>query len=171
GAGATQRLPRLVGVPLAVEMICQGEPITAAKALQCGLIDEIASGELRAAAFAETLLRERRPLRRTRDLPVKEIPTDPGFFPKARAALEKRRRGVLAPLRCLAAVEAAATLPIDEGLALEQTFFAELMAGKIPDLPATTPVRKVARAAIIGAGTMGGGIAMCFANAGLPVTL
>jgi 3-hydroxyacyl-CoA dehydrogenase len=190
GAGGTQRLPRLVGVPLALDMIALGEPIGAKEALDKGLIDEIATGDRRAAAlaFAERLIAERRPLRRVRDLPVKDVPSDPEFFARYRATIEKRRRGVIAPVSCIAAVEAAVALPFDEGLAREHQLFAELEngdqakaqryfffaerdAGKIPDLARDTPTQAVAKAAIIGAGTMGSGIAMCFANVGIPVTL
>ncbi|HXP31945.1 MAG TPA: 3-hydroxyacyl-CoA dehydrogenase NAD-binding domain-containing protein [Stellaceae bacterium] len=190
GAGGTQRLPRLVGVPVALDMIALGEPIGAKEALDKGLIDEIASGDLRAAAlaFAERLVGERRPRRRVRDLPVKDVPSDPEFFARYRATIEKRRRGVIAPASCIAAVEAAVALPFDQGLAREQElflqlvngdqakaqryfFFAERDAGKIPDLAPDTPAQAIAKAAIIGAGTMGGGIAMCFANVGIPVTL
>jgi 3-hydroxyacyl-CoA dehydrogenase len=188
GAGGTQRLPRLVGVPLALEMIAGGEPITAQEAAQKGLIDEIAKGELRAAAvaMAERLVREKAPLKRVRDLPVP--PFDAGVVAEYRGSFERRRRGLVAPLKCIEAVEAATALPFDAGLAKERElfqalinsdqakalrhfFFAEREAAKVSDLPADTPVRPVTRAAIIGAGTMGGGIAMCFANAGIPVAL
>ncbi|HZT52489.1 MAG TPA: 3-hydroxyacyl-CoA dehydrogenase NAD-binding domain-containing protein [Stellaceae bacterium] len=188
GAGGTQRLPRLVGVPLALEMIAVGEPIGARRALEVGLVDAIAEGDLRASAvaYAERLVRERAPLRRVRDLPMPAA--DPGAFGSFRGGIERRRRGVEAPIACIEAVEAAATLPFDEGLARERElftalvngeqaraqryfFFAEREAGKIPDIPAELAPREIRRAAVIGAGTMGGGIAMCFANAGIPVTL
>jgi 3-hydroxyacyl-CoA dehydrogenase len=188
GAGGTQRLPRLVGVPLALEMIAGGEPIGAKEALEKGLIDAIASGDLRAdaVAFAQKLVRERAPLRRVRDLAVP--PSDREAFGRYRGGVERRRRGVIAPLRCIEAVEAAATLPFDQGLARERELFADLVnsdqakaqryfffaereAGKIPDLAADVPVQPVKTAAVLGAGTMGGGIAMCFANAGIPVTV
>jgi 3-hydroxyacyl-CoA dehydrogenase len=188
GAGGTQRLPRLVGVPLALEMIAGGEPITAAQALEAGLIDEICPGDLRAAALAmaDRLVRERAPLRRVRDLPVPK--SDRAYAAQYRGTVEKRRRGVIAPLRCIEAVEAASTLPFDQGLAKERDFFIELVnsdqakaqrhfffaereAAKVPGLPADLAVPQVKRAAVIGAGTMGGGIAMCFANAGIAVTI
>jgi 3-hydroxyacyl-CoA dehydrogenase len=188
GAGGTQRLPRLVGLPLAMEMIAGGDPISAKDALAKGLIDAIAQGDLRrdAAAMAERLVREHAPLKRVRDLPAPVL--DPEAVARLRGGIERRRRGVIAPLKCLEAVEAAATLPFDAGLAKERDlfralvdsdqakaqryfFFAEREAGKIPDLgPEAKPV-EVRRAAVIGAGTMGGGIAMCFANAGIPVTV
>ena len=188
GAGGTQRLPRLVALPQALEMIALGEPIPVKDAKDKGLIDEIASGDLRAdaVAYAERLARSKAPLRRVRDLPVKE-PQDAAFFAKFRADLARRKRGVIAPQRCIDAVEATA-LPFDQGLARERElfqelvnseqgkaqryfFFAEREAGKIPDLPAEVAPLPVNRAAVIGAGTMGGGIAMCFANVGIPVTL
>ena len=188
GAGGTQRLPRLVGVALALEMIAGGEPIGAKDALAKGLIDEIASGELRPAAIAlaQRLVRDKAKLRRVRDIALP--PSERAIFGEYRGTIAKRRRGVIAPLRCVEAVEAAATLPFDEGLAKERDiflelvnseqakaqryfFFAEREAAKIPDLAADIPVQAVKSAAIIGAGTMGGGIAMCFANVGIPVTM
>lgn len=190
GAGGTQRLPRLVGVPRALAMITLGEPIGTEAAREAGLIDAIATGDLRreAVAFAGRMAQAQTPLPRVRDRAVRDVPTDPAFFTRARADLEKRRRGFIAPLRCLAAVEGATRLSIDDGLALEQQifhelvateqaaalryfFFAEREAGKSPDLAPDTAVQPVAQAAVIGAGTMGSGIAMCFANAGIPVTL
>ena len=188
GAGGTQRLPRLVGVEKALAMIVGGDPIGATEALERGLVDEIASGDLRTAAIAmaNRLVAERAPLRRVRDLPIPAAPKE--AFATERTNLARRRRGVIAPQRCVEAVEAAATLPFDEGLAREGAFFAELVnsdqakaqryfffaereAGKIPDLPGDVATQPIARAAVIGAGTMGGGIAMCFANAGIPVTV
>ena len=190
GAGGTQRLPRVVGVPLALDMISGGEPIGAAVALQHGLVDEVAAGDLRAAAvgFAEKVVREGLPLRRIRDMSDKLKLPEPDFFRNYRATLGKRKRGLEAPQACIDAVEAAVTLPFDEGLKRERElflkllggeqskaqryfFFAEREAAKIPDVPADTPVRPIGKAAVIGAGTMGGGIAMNFANAGIPVTV
>ncbi|HZB92230.1 MAG TPA: 3-hydroxyacyl-CoA dehydrogenase NAD-binding domain-containing protein [Stellaceae bacterium] len=190
GAGGTQRLPRVVGVPLALDMISGGEPIGAAVALQHGLVDEVAAGDLRAAAvgFAEKVVREGLPLRRIRDMSDKLKLPEPDFFRNYRATLGKRKRGLEAPQACIDAVEAAVTLPFDEGLKRERElflkllggeqskaqryfFFAERDAAKIPDVPADTPVRPIGKAAVIGAGTMGGGIAMNFANAGIPVTV
>jgi 3-hydroxyacyl-CoA dehydrogenase len=188
GAGGTQRLPRLVGVPVALDMIVGGDPIPAKDAHEKGLIDEIATGDLRraAVALARRVVRDKAPLPRVRDLPIPAL--DPAFFDDYRASLAKRRRGVTAPLACIEAVEAAATLPFDDGLAKEAGifvalmqsdqakaqryfFFAEREAAKIPDLAADLPVQGIKSAAVVGAGTMGGGIAMCFANAGIPVTV
>jgi 3-hydroxyacyl-CoA dehydrogenase len=190
GGGGTQRLPRLVGLPLALEMISSGEPVGAGVALENGLIDEIATGELKAAAiaFAERALRDHRPLRRVRDLEDKLKITDPDIFKTARSTLAKRRRGLEAPQACVDAVEAAAALPFDQGIRRERElflklltgeqskaqryfFFAEREANKIPDVPAETPVKTIRKAGVIGAGTMGGGIAMNFANVGIPVTV
>ena len=188
GAGGTQRLPRLVGLAKALEMICGGEPISATEAQALGLVDEIAAGPLEAAAvaMAERLLREKAPLRRVRDLPAPMAEGDAAS--RYRTGLDRRRRGAIAPLRCAEAVEAASSLPFDQGLAKEREiflelvngdqakaqryfFFAERAAAKVPDLAEDAPTAPVARAAVIGAGTMGGGIAMCFANAGIPVTV
>ena len=190
GAGGTQRLPRLVGLALALDMITSGDPIDAGRARDAGLVDELAAGELRAAAvaFAEKAVREQLPLRRIRDLADKLKVPEPDFFRNYRGALAKRRRGLEAPLACVDAVEAAATLPFDQGLKRERElfvkllggeqskaqryfFFAEREAAKIPDVPSDTPVAPIRKAAVIGAGTMGGGIAMNFANVGIPVTV
>jgi 3-hydroxyacyl-CoA dehydrogenase len=189
GAGGTQRLPRVVGVPLALDMITGGDPIDAKKALETGLVDEIVD-DLRsgAIAFAERAVRDKLPLKRVRDRDDKVKNVDPAIFAKYRENLAKRRRGFLAPVRCLETVEAAATLPFEQGLAKERELFLELMASdqskaqryfffaereaaKIPDVPVGTPVKEIRKAAVLGAGTMGGGIAMNFANVGIPVTI
>ncbi|HEX7968529.1 MAG TPA: enoyl-CoA hydratase-related protein, partial [Stellaceae bacterium] len=190
GAGGTQRLPRLVGLPLALDMITGGEPISARQARETGLLDDIATGDLRtsALAFAERVLRDRLPLRRVRDLDDKLRVPELDFFKTYRSALAKRRRGLEAPQACINAIEAAATLPFEQGLKREHEiftrllkgdqskaqryfFFAEREANKIPDVPADTPVKPIRKAAVLGAGTMGGGIAMNFANVGVPVTV
>jgi 3-hydroxyacyl-CoA dehydrogenase len=190
GAGGTQRLPRVVGLGLALDMITSGDPIGAKEAHHAGLVDEIAQGDLRAAAvaFAEKTVSERRPLKRIRDMNDKLKVSEPDYFKNYRSTLAKRRRGLEAPQACVDAVEAAATLPFDQGLKRERElfvkllpgeqsraqryfFFAEREANKIPDVPSTTPVTAIRKAAVIGAGTMGGGIAMNFANVGIPVTV
>ncbi|HKW52877.1 MAG TPA: 3-hydroxyacyl-CoA dehydrogenase NAD-binding domain-containing protein, partial [Stellaceae bacterium] len=190
GAGGTQRLPRLVGLALALDMITGGDPIGAKQARETGLIDDIVAGDLRAGAlaFAERVLREQLPLRRVRDVSDKLKIADADIFKNQRSALAKRKRGLEAPQACVDAVEAAATLPFEQGMKRERElfvrllqgdqskaqryfFFAEREANKIPDVPTDTPVRTIRKAAVLGAGTMGGGIAMNFANAGIPVTI
>jgi 3-hydroxyacyl-CoA dehydrogenase len=192
GAGGTQRLPRLVGPEKALKMIVTGEPIGAAEALADGIVDEIAEGDLTAAAisFARRAAAEHRPLQRLRDRDDKLAPirADPRPFDEAAAALTRRLRGREAPAACVEAVRNAVTLPFEEGLRREgelfrrlvagdqsraqrHVFFAEREAAKVPGMPEGTRPRPITRAAVVGAGTMGGGIAMCFANAGIPVTL
>ena len=192
GAGGTQRLPRVVGVDKALEMIVSGDPIGADAARQHGLIDEIVEGDLTAAAvaFAERVVAERRPLRKIRDIDDKVVAArgKPELFAAFRKSVARQTRGFRAPEHCIRAVEAAVALPFTQGLARERELFLELMsspeskaqryfffaereAAKIPDVPADTPTRDVRTAAVLGAGTMGGGIAMNFANAGIPVTV
>ena len=192
GGGGTQRLPRLVGAEAAARMIISGAPVGAEEALSLGLVDEVTAGDLLPAAvdFA------RRMAARTdagAELPVVSrrpavAPADPQWFEQQRTALRKSHRGQPAPLECLACLEAAVTRPFDEGMAFERErfdvlvngteskalrhlFMAERAAAKIVDLPPETPVTPVTRVAIVGAGTMGSGIAMSFASAGIAVTL
>jgi 3-hydroxyacyl-CoA dehydrogenase len=192
GAGGTQRLPRVVGVEKGLSMMVSGDPIGADEALKAGLIDEIVDGDLTAAgvAFAEKVLEERRPLRKIRDLDDKlaAVRGKPEVFANFRKSIARQTRGFRAPENIVRAVEAAVSLPFEQGLKRERELFAELLsspeskaqryfffaereAAKIPDVPADTPPRDVKKAAVIGAGTMGGGIAMNFANAGIPVTV
>jgi 3-hydroxyacyl-CoA dehydrogenase len=192
GAGGTQRLPRVVGVEKGLSMMVSGDPIGADEALKAGLIDEIVDGDLTAAgvAFAERALNDRRPLRKIRDLDDKlaAVRGKPEVFANFRKSIARQTRGFRAPENIVRAVEAAVSLPFDQGLKRERELFAELLsspeskaqryfffaereAAKIPDVPADTPPRDVKKAAVIGAGTMGGGIAMNFANAGIPVTV
>jgi len=187
GSGGTQRLPRLVPMAQAVEMMTTGNPIPAEKAKQLGLIDEVAQGDLldSALAFAKTIIGK--PFRRVRDLKARLDGDPQAFFSKAREDIKKASRGYPAPLVILGCAEASLK-PFDEGRkseregftklvdspeskALRHMFFAERQTAKIPDVPEDTPVREIRKAAVIGAGTMGGGIAMSFANAGIPVTL
>ncbi|HEX3772350.1 MAG TPA: 3-hydroxyacyl-CoA dehydrogenase NAD-binding domain-containing protein [Polyangiaceae bacterium] len=189
GAGGTQRLPRLVGVPKALEMIVSGDPIGAAQARAIGLVNEVVEGDLLegALAFAARVAAQR-PLPRVRDLEVDKAGADAAFFAKAAKDAAARARGGHAPVRCVEAVKAAVELPFDAGVkrerqlfdeavkstesaALRHIFFAERTAAKIPDVPADTPTLPVKKVAILGAGTMGGGIAMVFANAGIQVVL
>ncbi len=192
GAGGTQLLPRLVGVEKGLSMILSGDPIPAKEALAAGLVDEIIEGDLvkGAVAFAKKVLAEKRPLRHVRDLDDKIAPfrANPDKFNEAAANVSKKSRGLEAPGAAIEAVRAAVMLPVDDGLKRERElfvkliggeqskaqryiFFAEREATKIPDMPAGLKPREVARAAVIGAGTMGGGISMSFANAGIPVTV
>ncbi|MGO9837488.1 MAG: 3-hydroxyacyl-CoA dehydrogenase NAD-binding domain-containing protein [Polyangiaceae bacterium] len=194
GAGGTQRLPRLIGFPKALEMIVSGEPVSAATAKDLGLLDHVVredEGDLvtAAVAFAEQVA-ARRPLPKIRDLTanIEKARAQPELFEKARKDAVARSRGGQAPLRCIEAVKAAADLPFDQGLkrereliaeaiesteskALRHVFFAERQAAKIPDVPPNTPTTPVRRVAVLGAGTMGGGIAMAFANAGISVVM
>jgi 3-hydroxyacyl-CoA dehydrogenase len=188
GAGGTQRLPRLIGVERALPMIVSGDPIGAEKALELGLIDEIVKGDIGAAGanFANRVVREGRELRRTNILAAKLEQPAPDFFAAARTRVAKEHRGYPAPLAIVDCVEAAVTLPFGKGVlrerelfeklkatneskALRHLFFAERQVSKIPDVPEDTPVHEIKKAAVLGAGTMGGGIAMNFANAGIPV--
>jgi 3-hydroxyacyl-CoA dehydrogenase len=188
GAGGTQRLPRLVGLPLALDMIVGGDPIAAPLALERGLIDAIVDADLRAGAiaFAEKIVAEKAPLKRVRDL-APPVPPDPEFFARARGDLARRRPRIEAQDSCVAAVEAS-LLPFDAGLAreaeifagtvtseqskaLRYLFFAERDTAKVKDLPADTPVRDIKQVAVIGGGTMGSAIAICCADAGLGVAL
>ena len=188
GAGGTQRLPRLIGVERALPMIVSGDPIGADKGLELGLIDEIVKGDIAAAgaSFANRVVREGRELRKTNTLVAKLEQPAPEFFAAARTRIAKEYRGYPAPLVIVDCVEAAVTLPFAKGVqrerelfeklkvtteskALRHLFFAERQVTKIPDVPEDTPVRDIKSAAVLGAGTMGGGIAMNFANAGIPV--
>ena len=191
GAGGTQRLPRAVGPELAVKMIVGGDPIGAAEALKNGLIEEIVEGPASGGeAFVRKLLAEKRPLRRLRDDDSKlaAAKADRSIFTNAVAAMTKKSRGLEAPFAAADAVGYAIDFPFDEGLKKERegflklvasdqskaqryAFFAEREAAKIAGVPEGTKSRPVNRVAILGAGTMGGGIAMSFANAGVPVTL
>jgi 3-hydroxyacyl-CoA dehydrogenase len=192
GAGGTQRLPRVVGVPKALSMIVSGDPIGADEALKVGLIDDIVDGDHTAAAvtFAEKVVAEKRPLKKIRDLDEKvaAVRGKPEVFAEFRKSVARQTRGFRAPENCIKAVEAAVNLPFDQGLKRERElfqelitspeskaqryfFFAEREAAKIPDVPADTKSRDIRKAAVLGAGTMGGGIAMNFANAGIPVTV
>jgi 3-hydroxyacyl-CoA dehydrogenase len=191
GAGGTQRLPRAVGPELAVRMIVTGDPIGAAEALKNGLIEEIVEDPaVGGEAFARRVLAEKRPMRRLRDDDCKLVAAraDRSIFTNAAAAANKRNRGLEAPLACAEAVSWTLDVPFDEALKKERESFLKLVAGdqskaqryaffsereaaKVSGVPEGTKPRLVERVAIIGAGTMGGGIAMSFANAGIPVTL
>ncbi len=188
GAGGTQRTPRLAGVKASLDLITSGAPITAAEAAAIGLIDKVVDGDLRdgALAWAKNLVTSGAPIRRSSELSVPEY--DASIFDDYRAALAKRARGQIAPALIVSAVEAAATMTFEEGLRVERNafmecmnspqsagmrhiFFAERQASKIDGLTKDTPVRPVDSVGVIGGGTMGGGIAMSFANAGIRVTM
>jgi 3-hydroxyacyl-CoA dehydrogenase len=189
GAGGTQRLPRVVGVEAALNMIVSGAPVLSQKLEGTALIDEMIEGDLLQGAlvFAQRAVQDKRPLKRVRDIAI-DYPNAEAFFQFARNSVAPLTRNFPAPLKCIDAVAAAVSKPFDEGLrferelftqlvetpesrALRHAFFAERAAAKIADVPDTTPVRKIARVAVIGAGTMGGGISMNFINAGIPVTI
>ncbi len=191
GGGGTQRLPRLIGPEAALQVITSGAPMTASQARAAGVIDHIVDGgELLkgARAFARRLVAEGAALRKVRDLNDRVTGVDPAIFDAARQRARVERRGFEAPQRCIDCVEAACRLPFDEGLAKEQElfrqvltseqsaaqrhiFFAERAAAKVTDMPKDTKPLAIQKVAVIGAGTMGGGIAMNFANAGIPVTM
>ena len=190
GAEGTQRLPRLVGVEAALEMIVTGEPIPAAKAQALGLVDRVVDDPLvdHAVAFARELVAAGRGPRRTRDLAVKADHLSPDFFDQFRARMMKRIRGQFAPEQAIAAVKAAIELPFEEGVkrerelflqcmahpqsaALRYAFFAEREVAKIPDLPADVTPREIARVGVVGGGTMGSAIATACIKAGLPVVM
>jgi 3-hydroxyacyl-CoA dehydrogenase len=188
GAAGTQRLPRLAGVAKAVEMCSEGGPISAEEALQFGIIDKLIEGDLLAGAIAFAHEVAGRPAPKTRErndklgTPEQNAP----IFAAARENVRKKQRGMTAPLTAIDAAEAATKLPFEEGCRVEQklfieclhssqaralmhVFFGEREVAKIPDIPKDTPLIPVKTAGVVGAGTMGGGIAMVLANAGIPV--
>ena len=195
GAGGTQRVPRLAGAEAAVEIITSGKPLPATKALDLELVDKVFTDkeaatpdalQQAALAYAKGLLKGNAPLRRVRDLSVEPVKAD--YFAEQRARLAKRARGQIAFDRIIDCIEAAVQKPFEQGLQVERekfmellqspesaamrhVFFAERLAAKIKDLPKDIPPRAIQQVAVIGGGTMGGGIAMCFANVGIPVTL
>jgi 3-hydroxyacyl-CoA dehydrogenase len=190
GAGGTQRLPRLVGVAKAVEMCAEGNPITAQEALRLGLVDRLIEGDLLTGAMAFLRGIAGSPLLKTRDRNVKlgTLEQNAPIFAAAREKARTKQRGMIAPLAAIDTVEAATRLSFDEGCQVEQklfndclfsdqskalihVFFGEREVAKIPDIPKETPIVPVNSVAVVGAGTMGGGIAMVFANAGIPVFL
>ena len=193
GSGGTQRLPRLVGPKAAMGMITSGRHVPADEANRLGIIDELVpeGGDLREAAIAfARRIADVRPVPRIRehDEKLAEAKTDPAIFDAMRRSIARRARGQKAPYHCIAAVEAACTMPFDNGIrrerelfdelensaearALRYAFFAEREVARLPDIPRDTPLRPIKTAAIVGAGTMGGGISMSFAEFGFPVKL
>lgn len=190
GAGGTQRAPRLMGVQAALDLMVGGKPLAAPQALEVGLVDRIAEGELLPAAleWAQELAAKSAAPRSSSELPVNTDGLPDGFFAGYRAAVSKKTRGLPAPQSIIDCVEKATTSSFAEGSAVERELFAKLMnspeskglrhvffaereAARVDDLDPKTPLRPINKVGIIGAGTMGGGIAMSFANAGIPVTL
>jgi 3-hydroxyacyl-CoA dehydrogenase len=192
GAAGTQRLPRLAGVQNAVEMCAFGEPVNAKTALECGIVDRLIDGDLLAGAvaFARELVASEVAPRKTRlrNEKLGNEQANAPIFAAARERAKKTRRGQTAPLAAIEAVEAATKLSFDDGCqkeaelfreclfgdqsrALIHVFFGEREVSKIPDIPRDTKTFEIKRAAVVGAGTMGGGIAMNYANAGIPVLL
>src|SRR5229473_3856911 len=189
GAGGTQRLPRLIGAEAALNMIVSGNSVPSEQLKDSALFDAMFEQDLLpgAIALADRVVSERRPLKRARDLKVSLVNAD-GFFQFARNTVRAAAKNFPAPLKCVDAVAAAVTMPYEEGArferelflqlvqtpqsrALRHVFFGERAAAKIPDVLEDTPLRKIERIAVVGAGTMGGGITMNFLNAGIPVTL
>ncbi len=188
GAGGTQRLPRVVGLEMALNMIVSGTPVASEKLAKTKIFDKLVEGDLMtgALAFAASVA-DTRPLPKVRDLKV-DYPNHEAFLQFSRNTVKAMAGPFPAPLKCVDAVAASITKKFDDGIAYERglfvdlvqtteskalrhAFFGERAASKLPDVPADTPLRDIKSVAIIGAGTMGGGIAMNFLNAGLPVTL
>ena len=192
GAGGTVRLPRVMGVKKALEMMTSGNPISAGQALAGGLVHEIVDGDLLsgAIAFARKVVSENRPLVKISDSDEKleSAREDAAIFDEFRKSIARKTRGFKAPEVIIQSVEAAVRLPFDDALQNERKlfvecqtspqakaqqyfFFAERQAKKIPDVPKDTPTREIKKVGVIGAGTMGGGISMNFLNRGIPVTI
>ncbi|HYL11213.1 MAG TPA: 3-hydroxyacyl-CoA dehydrogenase NAD-binding domain-containing protein [Candidatus Acidoferrales bacterium] len=190
GAAGTQRLPRLAGVAKALEMCVDGNPVKAPDALKAGILDRLIEGDLLAGAIAFAREVAAKPAPKTRErreklgTPEQNAP----IFAAARETTRKKQRGLMAPLAAIDAVEAATKLPFEQGCEVERklfteclfsdqskalihVFFGEREVAKIPDIPKETPLIPVNTAAVVGAGTMGGGITMTLANAGIPVLM
>ena len=190
GAAGTQRLPRLAGVAMAVEMCTGGNPVKSADALKAGIVDKLIEGDLLkgAVAFAREIAGKPAPKTRERNQKLGTPEQNAPIFAAARESAGKKQRNLIAPLAAIDAIEAATRLPFEEGCqaeaklfidclysdqskALIHVFFGEREVAKVPDIPKDTAIIPVNSAAVVGAGTMGGGIAMVFANAGIPVWL
>jgi 3-hydroxyacyl-CoA dehydrogenase len=190
GAGGTQRLPRVLGLEMALNMIVSGTPVLSDKLAGTALFDEVFAADAdllqSAVAFAEKIAGVR-PLPKVRDRKV-DYPNYEAFLQFSRNTVKAMSGPFPAPLECVETVAASVTMKFDDGMkfererflhliqtteskALRHAFFAERVASKVPDVPADTPVRAIKSAAVIGAGTMGGGIAMNFLNAGIPFKL
>jgi 3-hydroxyacyl-CoA dehydrogenase len=190
GAGGTQRLPRLIGIEAALNIIVSGDPVPATQAAKVGVIDKIVEGDLLegAIAYAKELVAKNAPARKIRDINIDASKLPAGYFDEARKRIAKEKKNLFSPQRIVDCLEAAATLPFDKGMArerelfmqcqqnpqakaLQHVFFAERKAANIPNLDKSVKPREIKTVGIIGAGTMGGGIAMNFLNVGIPVTL
>ncbi|MBP6683105.1 MAG: enoyl-CoA hydratase/isomerase family protein [Halioglobus sp.] len=192
GAGGTQRLPRVVGVEKALQMVTSGVPVSAAEALATGLVDRLIEGDLRAGAlaFAREVIAAAAPLPRIRDRDdkLRGARSDPRVFASFRATIAAKTRGYLAPEYNIRCIEAAVNQPFDEGMKTESKLFMELMsgpqsaaqqyfffaerqAGKVPGIDRDTAEIPIAKVGVVGSGTMGGGIAMNMVNVGIPVTI
>jgi len=188
GAGGTQRLPRLIGVQAALPIMMSGDPVGAGKAKELGAIDYVIENDLlkESIAITEKLLARDAPLRRLCDIQIDPVSIPENYYDEFRAANASRMRGYFSPERIISAVQAAVEMTFEDGMrrerelftecmrssesvALRHVFFAERQAAKVADLAKDTPLRKIESVAMIGAGTMGGGIAMNFANKGIPV--
>jgi len=188
GAGGTQRLPRIAGPGNALDAIISGRHVSAKEAHGWGVLDELVEDDLLDAAIAYAEKTAELGPRRTGEMTIDASAYSADFFNDFRKSVARKTRGYFAPERCIQCVEAAVALPLDEGLkrerelfgecmanpqakALQHMFFAERQVSRIPGISRETPRRDIKRVGIIGAGTMGGGIAMNFANAGIPVTM
>jgi len=188
GAGGTQRLPRVLGLEMALNMIVSGTPVASEKLAKTALFNEMIEGDLVAGALAfANKIASSRPLPKVRDIKV-DYPNYEAFLQFSRNTVKAMSGPFPAPLKCVEAVAASITKKFDDGIAFERSLFLELVqtteskalrhaffgeraASKLPDVPEDTPTRPIKAAAVIGAGTMGGGIAMNFANAGIPVKI
>jgi 3-hydroxyacyl-CoA dehydrogenase len=190
GAGGTQRMPRLIGAERTLELLLSARPVEVAKAIELGFVDAEIPGDLRVGtiAYAERLVKAGRGPRRTCDCPVDPATATPAILERLRAEARKLYPNRTAALHAIDVVAASARLPFRDGLAYEteqanlakatvesralvHVFFAERATRKVPGLPPDVLARPIRKAGVVGAGTMGGGIAICFANAGMPVTV
>lgn len=188
GAGGTQRLPRIAGAKNALDAIISGRHVKAKEGLGWGVLDEIVDGDLLEAAIEYAKGAIDKGVRRTGDMEIDAGEYDQAFFDGFRKSIARKTRGYFAPERCIRCVEAAVSLPLKEGLqrerelfmecmqnpqarALQHMFFADRQVSRIPGISKETPRREIKKVGVIGAGTMGGGIAMNFANVGIPVTI
>ncbi|MES2263498.1 MAG: 3-hydroxyacyl-CoA dehydrogenase NAD-binding domain-containing protein [Pseudomonadota bacterium] len=190
GAGGTQRLPRVLGLEMALNMIVSGTPVASEKLAGTKLFDQVLAADanlLEAAIAFANQVADARPLPKVRDIKI-DYPNHEAFLQFSRNTVKAMSGPFPAPLQCVECVAAAVTMKFEDGLKFERerfialiqtteskslrhAFFGERVASKVPDVPSDTPTRAIKKAAVIGAGTMGGGIAMNFANAGIPVTI